>query len=165
MLAPCIESSTGAIRKFRGRSLRDIVDGTSKTFLLGEVGGIADPSLPGAPGFPPKTERLPGLWIGTSSQSGDNTSSVTLVRFTRYKINQGAYDGFGSNHPGGATFVLCDASVRFVSDMINSTGGGYQTPISSATDPSILLNTIRGIRGVYQQLSSVADGNATPSDY
>jgi len=165
MLAPCIESSTGAIRKFRGRSLRDIVDGTSKTFLLGEVGGIADPNLPGAPGFPPKTERLPGLWIGTSSQSGDNTSSVTLVRFTRYKINQGAYDGFGSNHPGGATFVLCDASVRFVSDMINSTGGGYQTPISSATDPSILLNTIRGIRGVYQQLSSVADGNATPSDY
>jgi hypothetical protein len=48
--------------------------------------------------------------------------------------------------------------------MINSTGGSYQS-VNSATDPSILLNTIRGIRGVYQQLSSVADGNATPSDY
>jgi hypothetical protein len=35
MLGPCIESSTGAIRKLRGRPLREILDGTSKTFLSG----------------------------------------------------------------------------------------------------------------------------------
>lgn len=159
-LGPCIESSTGAIRKLRGRALREILDGTSKTFLLGEVGGIADPSLPGTP----KSERLPGLWIGTSNPRQDSPSSVTLVRFTRYKVNQGSYDGFGSNHPGGATFVLCDGSVRFVSDMINSTAGGYMA-IAPTTDPSGLLATIRGISGVYQLLSSASDGNATSGDF
>ena len=35
MLGPCIESSTVAIRKLRGRPLREILDGTSKTFLPG----------------------------------------------------------------------------------------------------------------------------------
>jgi len=53
--------------------------------------------------------------------------------------------------------------VRFVNDMINSTAGGYQS-IAPSTDPSALLGTIRGIQGVYQQLSSVADGNAVPGD-
>jgi len=152
LLAPCVESSTGAIRKLRGRPLKDITDGTSKTFLVGEVGGIADPTLPGAA----KTERLPGLWIGTSSQLVDNAAAVTVVRTTRYKVNQGSYEGFGSNHPAGANFVFCDGAVRFISDTINSTAGGYASGGSLAT----LRTTISGISGVYQQLSSVSDGNS-----
>ena len=159
-LAPCIASSTGALRKMRGYSLKDIVDGTSKTFMVGETGGVADPALPGTP----KTERLPGLWFATSNPRQDGISTVTVVRFTRYKVNQGAYDGFGSNHSNGANFALCDGSVRFIGNMINSSAGGYQS-VSATFDPQPLLTTIRGITGVYQRLSSVADGNAVTGDY
>jgi hypothetical protein len=54
---------------------------------------------------------------------------------------------------------MCDGAVRFVDDTINSsTGGSYQS-VNSTYDPSTLLAIIRGIKGVYQQLSSVADGN------
>jgi prepilin-type N-terminal cleavage/methylation domain-containing protein/prepilin-type processing-associated H-X9-DG protein len=156
-LAPCVECSSGAIRKLRGRPFKEIVDGLSKTFLIGEVGGIADAALPGSP----KTERLPGLWLGTSSIRVDNTASVTLVRSTRFKVNQGSYEGFGSNHPGGANFAMCDGAVRFVGDTISSSTGGNYQAVSGTYDPAPVLAIIRGITGVYQRLSSVADGNTT----
>jgi prepilin-type N-terminal cleavage/methylation domain-containing protein/prepilin-type processing-associated H-X9-DG protein len=156
-LGPCVECSSGAMRKLRGRPLKEIVDGLSKTFLIGEVGGIADTALPGSP----KTERLPGLWLGTNSTKVDNAGSVTLVRSTRYKVNQGSYEGFGSNHPGGASFAMCDGAVRFVGDMIQSSTGGTYVSVNGTYDPSPLLATIRAITGVYQRLSSVADGNVT----
>jgi prepilin-type N-terminal cleavage/methylation domain-containing protein/prepilin-type processing-associated H-X9-DG protein len=159
-LAPCIASSTGVIRKMRGCSLKDIVDGTSKTFLVGETGGAADPALPGTP----KTERMPGLWFATSNPKQDGPSTTTVVRLTRYKLNQGSYDGFGSNHARGANFAFCDGSVRFIGDMIDSSAGGYQS-VAATFDPQPLLATIRGITGVYQRLSSVSDGNAVTGDY
>ena len=159
-LAPCIDASLGAMRKLRGRPLREITDGLSKTFLVGECGGLADPALPGGPA----NERMPGLWIGTWSPTSDSVATVTVARYSRYKPNSGAYDAFGSFHPGVTNFVMCDGAVRSIGDTIASGVGGYASIAAApagVANATTVKNAAVSATNVYQQLSTVADGNAT----
>ena len=134
-------------------STKDITDGTSKTFLVGEVstqqrswslsnlGAIAQ----GA-----------GVWAALSDVKADDlvlrqcdaghplNSQFSDAVITNANSGIGDCDGFGSRHPGGANFVMCDASVRFINDTIDS-----------ATSPS----------GTYQRLSHRADGLSITTDY
>jgi len=118
--------------------MRDIIDGTSNTFMVGEV------SWNQWWAFGTNSNvRQGGTWAGFRDHKRDDMVSRTtnankpLNRSTGSGIGNDN-DGFGSLHTGGAHFVLADGSVRFVSENIDSTN---TAPI-----------------GTYQRLGERADG-------
>ena len=121
--------------------LADITDGTSNTFAAGER----------------SWDSFAGVWVGVDQWIDCTTHGVSMVLGTVfYKVNidpdpyalschgRGSA-GFGSRHPGGTQFVLCDGSVHFVSETIN---------FQNSTIPSNL--------GVYQRLGQRRDGEPVP---
>jgi prepilin-type N-terminal cleavage/methylation domain-containing protein len=135
--------------------LRDVKDGTTNTFLIGEAVGVTDRDLTGTP-------RRVYAWGAISSQGDGQTSVITRVCGDTRKAlniaNQGDSDmlfdqnvnGFASNHEGGAQFCLCDGAVRFVSENINyaqvganSTQGLYQC-LADRRDGRIVADAFSG---------------------
>ncbi|MEW4564388.1 DUF1559 domain-containing protein [Bremerella sp. JC770] len=111
---------------------RDVTDGTSNTFLIGEK-GIAG-----------STKDTPS-WLGTPKSPGNTIPASCVVSMVNFPLNPGISDpnterfAFSSFHPGGALFAYVDGSVHFISETI-----------SYDTDPSAL--------GAYQKLGDRRDG-------
>jgi prepilin-type N-terminal cleavage/methylation domain-containing protein/prepilin-type processing-associated H-X9-DG protein len=104
-------------------TLKQITDGTSSTFLLGERDSYC----------------LSATWIGVRNPQGANMLGIgwSLGRVS-LKLNHaetGDHDtcteGFSSKHPGGANFASCDGSVTFISDDIeyNDAGNNKDLPV------------------------------------
>ncbi len=105
-------AATGIFTKNHVTRIRDITDGTANTIAVGE----RDAKICGG-----------GVWIGVRNVSGHGARGVhTAVGSGNVKINgplgwgnNQCAEGFSSLHTGGAQFLLCDGSVRFLSENIN----------------------------------------------
>ena len=127
--------NTGTLIPCATMPVRAIIDGTSKTLLVGERDYQS--TMHG--------DHHAGAWMGTALTSGtgavgnNNFHTNVLSWFDDFSasptrlmaINAGApggantanetneYDSWSSQHPGGAQFVLCDGAVRFLSETLD----------------------------------------------
>jgi prepilin-type N-terminal cleavage/methylation domain-containing protein len=103
----------GAFYVNSGLGLADFTDGTSNTLIIGER-GIPDDLFWG--------------WATCGATSYDIYISMQYGFSKGKASNPIDLSHFWSYHPGGAQFVLCDGSARFISYNIN-----YQTLLALAT--------------------------------
>jgi len=123
---------------------RDVLDGTSNTFMIGERDDKYCRS---------------GTWVGIRNPRGSYARGIWYVvgdarmplnnpdpPFRWNNKNHGCGEGFSSLHSGGAQFAFCDGSVRFISDTIE-----YNEPGAHNDSPPATI-------GVYQKLAHRYDG-------
>ena len=110
----------GILMQDSGIRLANIPDGVSNTLLLGETIHYR--------GRKSNTANFrwdPTLYGRDSAQYGTAEDSYALLRVGRrqpnpsLKASASLKTAYASYHEGGAQFVLCDGSVRFVSDLVH----------------------------------------------
>jgi prepilin-type N-terminal cleavage/methylation domain-containing protein/prepilin-type processing-associated H-X9-DG protein len=134
---------------FASRPISDVTDGTSNTILAGEKSLLRAPFVAigavwGALQFdcgPPTAIVAPHADMNTPF---DGTLNDATKCFVENSVNLATRAAAASAHAGGAHFLMCDGSVRFISENIES------NPVK----PGILGNF------VYQNLYNIDDGNS-----
>lgn len=96
--------SRGIFARNSSVGIRSITDGTSNTLLIGERCFTS-----GA-----------GIWPGVTDNAHEDDALTDCSH--RSRINAG-WSSFSSRHGGGVNILLCDGSVRFLDDAIDSQPG------------------------------------------
>ena len=115
----------GMFVESRSISFRDVLDGTSNTAFVGErkwaMHDINDRLRVSRAG------NIFGVRRHNNSTSGSNAVMATGRSKLNYNwANTGrSRRSFSSEHPGGAQFALCDASVRFIPETIDNDFNTY----------------------------------------
>lgn len=134
--------NTGLFIFKRGKMLKKITDGTSKTFAVGEVKGEDTDSgwnvwsytlrdITGERNTANPVNTPPG----TPNVKGNPLIDCQYATGSPPNLSPCWNAAFGSNHPGGALFVCVDGHVVFIDDAIASST--YQALSTIATNDTI----------------------------
>ncbi len=105
----------GVLFNYSKVKAKDIVDGLSKTIVVGEIIG-----LPPALGVPPDQTYRSMYWVSWNIMHTYNGINLPLYKPPTFPdfVNQ-FESGFASRHPGGCHFVRADGSVSWLSDTLS----------------------------------------------
>ncbi|MBN2293393.1 MAG: DUF1559 domain-containing protein [Pirellulales bacterium] len=130
--------------------IRDITDGTSCTFALGER-TVLD-----------AWENEPTKWSSWCGPGGLGVGSTVTSSVSRRMNHETNIHAFSSHHASGANFCFADGSVHFISDAVNSVDSGDSGLNTSGSPASVAaLNQAMGTPnvGTFQLLGIRNDGH------
>jgi len=108
--------------------IKDAVDGTSRTILMGERSyndPVFDRCGPETGWSSTRMHNWGWMWFGAEGNAFLGTGTPLNMRIrdcVQYRTEldyNSRINSFGSNHPGGAVFAMADASVRFLNDSLS----------------------------------------------
>ena len=109
--------TTGVLTRNRHFGFRDMTDGVSTTFMMGEISAETDP-----------VQQVSWrAWTQGASGNG-NTAAMYPAKNVFRAIGKSGYNvngfffndvRFGSMHPGGTHFLMGDGSVKFISENVD----------------------------------------------
>jgi len=106
------DNSLGLFSPFGAVPFRKLTDGTSKTFMVGEVERV---------GLMSGAMVAAGMRCIHSTHDGWAPGGVNNLFDTHFGgLNDGHFEHPGSDHQGGAHFVLADGSARFYSENLDN---------------------------------------------